>query len=80
MFNSSVSDSGTFTCVVTDSLSGQEDTAKSMLVIFEKVNLINQEDAVRSQTLLPFRSGAPRISQTDFVSASFILISIFASR
>ena len=80
MFNSSVSDSATFTCVVTDTLSGEEDTAKSMLVIFEKVNLINQEDDVRSQTLLPFRNRAPRRSQTDFVSVSLILISIFVSR
>ena len=80
MLNSSVSDSATFTCVVTDTLSGREDTAKSMLVIFEKVNLINQDDDVRSQTLLPFRSTAPRRSQTDFVSVSLILISIFVSR
>merc|ERR1712183_1165693 len=80
MFNSSVSDSATFTCVVTDTLSGEEDTAKSMMVIFEKVNLINQEDDLRSQTLLPFRNRAARRSQTYFVSASLILISIFVSR
>ena len=80
MFNSSVSDSATFTCVVTDTFSGEEDTAKSMMVIFEKVNLINREDDVRSQRLLPFRNRAPRRSQTDFVSASLILISIFVTR
>ena len=80
MFNSSVSDSATFTCVVTDTLSGEEDTAKSMMVIFEKVNLINREDDVRSQRLLPFRNRAARRSQTDFVSVSLILISIFVTR
>lgn len=72
--DSRVEDSATFTCVVTDSQSGQTlDTASAMLVIFDKVNLVERSDT-RSQLQQPFSNAASPRSP-----ANIFLLSIFAS-